>query len=92
MTVKELHSILDSIPYGILTYDNSDYEFDIKAHCIKIIFKDDNIDICILTVDIDRNMSIFTFVFIFESSPHYKCIQAMHNTKTYLEILGFKTI
>ena len=92
MTVKELHRILESIPYGILTYDNSDYEFVIKAHCIEIRFKDDNIHICSLTADKDRDISIFTYIFIFESSPHYNCIQAMHNTKTYLEILGFKTI
>ena len=27
MSVKELLSILDTIPYGILTYGNTDYEF-----------------------------------------------------------------
>lgn len=92
MSVKELYNILKSIPYEILTYGNSDYEFDIKTHCIKIIFKGDSIDICSITVDTDRDMSIFTNVFIFESSPLYKCVQAMKNTKTYLEILGFKII
>lgn len=92
MSIKELLNILYAIPYEILTYNNSNYEFIIKAHCIEIRFKDDNIHICSLTADMDRDMSIFTYVFIFESSPHYNCIQAMKNTKTYLEILGFKII
>ena len=62
MTVKELLSILESIPYGILTYANSDYEFHGMSHGIEIRFEYD------------------------------KCVQAMKNTKAYLEILGFKTI
>ena len=69
MTVKELLSILESIPYEILTYDNSDYEFHGMLHGIEI-----------------RNTFNNTL------HQHDKCVQAMHNTKTYLEILGFKTI
>ena len=91
MTVKELHSILDSIPYGILTYDNSDYEFYDRgmSHGIEIRFEYDNFIKCYLIVYTSGYMRDVTIPYSNESD---KCVQAMKNTKTYLEILGFKTI
>lgn len=93
MTVKELHSILDSIPQEILTYNNSDYEFHEMLHGIEIRFKYGNYVRCYLTVYTSDYMREVInpfhndFLATFE-----KCIQALNNTKTYLEILGFKTI
>jgi hypothetical protein len=89
MTVKELHSILDSIPYGILTYDNSDYEFYERTHGIEIRFEYDNFIKCYLIVYISGYIRDVTIPYW---NDYDKCIQAMKNTKTYLEILGFKTI
>ena len=93
MTVKELFSILESIPYGILTYDNSDYEFHEMLHGIEIRFKYGNYIRCYLTVYTSGYMREVTnpfhndFLATFE-----KCIQAKNNTKAYLEILGFKAV
>ena len=89
MTVKELLNILESIPYGILTYDNSDYEFHGMLHGIEIRFGYDNFIICYLTVYTSGYMRD---VIIPYSNEYNNCVQAMKNTKTYLEILGFKTI
>lgn len=91
MTIKELRSILDSIPYEILTYANSDYEFYGILHGIEIGFKYDNYVRCYLTVYTNGYMREIInpfhndFLTTFE-----KCIQAMKNTRTYLEILGFR--
>lgn len=96
MTVKELHSILDTIPYGILTYDNSDYEFQaVRLHSlsrIDINFLHDNFVVCFIKVL--GNHTIHTCYYEDDTEkPEYKnCFTAMHNTKTYLEILGFKTV
>lgn len=92
MTIKELLSILEYIPYGILTYDNSDYQFLIRTQSIEIIFRYDDIIMCSLTVDKDRDMSSFVYAHKNMQSAYDKCIQAMHNTKAYLEILGFKSL
>lgn len=106
MTVKELLSILESIPYGILTYDNSDYEFlEVKSSSkcilpkIDIHFKYDKLLYCYLDVAPDYTIYEGYAVFcdfdydrVKKSVPYKNCVQAMHNTKTYLEILGFKTI
>lgn len=89
MTVNELLSILESIPYGILTYDNSDYEFHGMLHGIEIRFEYDNFIKCYLTVYTSGYMRDVTIPY---SNEYDKCVQAMKNTKTYLEILGFKTI
>ena len=92
MTIKELHSLLKTIPYGILTYDNSDYEFLIRTRGIEILFEYNNITMCSLTVDKDRDMHSFVYAHKHMQSAYDKCIQAMHNTRTYLEIVGFKFI
>lgn len=89
MTVKELRSILDSIPYGILTYDSSDYEFHKMTHGIEIRFEYDNFVKCYLLVYISGYMRDVTIPY---SNEYDKCVQAMKNTKAYLEILGFKNI
>lgn len=89
MTVKELLSILESIPYGILTYDNSDYEFHEGLHGIEIRFEYDNYVRCYLLVYISGYMRDVTIPY---NNAFERCVQAMHNTKAYLEILGFKTI
>lgn len=93
MTIKELRSILEFMLHGILTYDNSDYEFHEMLHGIEIRFKYGNYVRCYLTVYTSGYMREVInpfhndFLATFE-----KCIQALNNTKTYLEILGFKTI
>ena len=92
MTVKELHSILESIPYEILTYDNSDYEFHGMLHGIEIRFEYDNYIRCYLIVYTSGHMRSIANTFNNTLHQHDKCVQAMHNTKIYLEILGFKTI
>ena len=56
MTVKELLSILESIPYEILTYDNSDYEFHGMLHGIEIRFEYDNYIRCYLIVYTSGNV------------------------------------
>lgn len=89
MTVKELLSILESIPYGILTYDNSDCEFHRISHGIEIRFEYDNSIKCYLIVYISGYMRDVVIPY---NNEYDKCVQAMKNTKTYLEILGFKTI
>jgi hypothetical protein len=91
MTINELHSILDSIPYGILTHDNSDYEFYDRemSHGIEIRFEYDNFIKCYLIVYTSGYMRDVTIPYW---NDYDKCVQAMKNTKTYLEILGFKTI
>lgn len=89
MTVKELLSILDSIPYEILTYDNSDYEFHGMSHGIEIRFEYDNYVRCYLLVYISGYMRDVTIPY---NNEFERCVQAMHNTKTYLEILGFKAV
>lgn len=103
MTVKELLGILDSIPYEILTYDNSDYEFvektNYKPARIEIHFKRDNKLYCYLVVVSDNTIyegyaafCDFDFDKVKKSISYKNCVQAMHNTKTYLEILGFKPL
>ena len=89
MTVKELLSLLESIPYEILTYDNSDYEFHEMSHGIEIRFEYDNLVMCYLIVYISGYMRDVTIPY---NNEYDKCVQAMHNTKSYLKILGFKTI
>lgn len=89
MTIKELLSILESIPYGILTHDNSDYEFHGISHGIEIRFEYDNFIKCYLVVYTSGYMRDVTIPYW---NDYDKCVQAMKNTKTYLEILGFKTI
>ena len=103
MTVKELRSILEYIPHEILTYNNTDYEF-LKVNVntlpkIDIHFKYDKLLYCYL--DIATDYTIYEGYAVFcdfdydrvkKSVPYKNCVQAMHNTKTYLEILGFKTI
>lgn len=89
MTINKLCSILDSIPYEILTYDNSDYEFHGMTHGIEIRFEYDNFIKCYLIVYISGYMRDVVIPY---NNEYDKCVQAMKNTKTYLEILGFKTI
>ena len=75
MSVKELLSILDTIPYGILTYDNTDYQFLFRAQYIEILFKYDNITMCSLTVYKDRDMNSFTYTHSNDMQLAYdKCI------------------
>ena len=89
MTVKELLSLLESIPYGILIYNNSNYEFHRMLHGIEIRFEYDNYVRCYLIIYTSGYMRDITNPY---NNEYDKCVQAMHNTKTYLEILGFKTI
>lgn len=92
MTVSELLNILETIPYDILTYDNTDYIFRLKTYGVEVGFEYDNTIMCSLIVYKDRDMSSFVYAHKSMQSAYDKCIQAMHNTKTYLEILGFKTL
>ena len=72
MTVKELRSILDSIPYSILTYDNSDYEFYGILHGIEIRFEYDNFIKCYLIVYISGYMRDVTIPY---NNEYDKCVQ-----------------
>ena len=103
MTVKELRSILGSIPYDILTCNNTDYEFiEVNVNTlpkIDIHFKYDKLLYCYLDIAPDYTIyegyaafCDFDYDRVKKSVPYKNCVQAMHNTKTYLEILGFKTI
>ena len=91
MSVKELFSLLQTIPYGILTYDNTDYEFKIDVPTITIRFKYDNAIYCYITV-FPNYTSFYGYSTFLKSVAHDNCVKAMKNTMAYLEILGFKNV
>lgn len=103
MTIKELLNILESIPHEILTYNNTNYEFiEVNVNTlpkIDIHFKYDKLLYCYLDIATDYTIyegyaafCDFDYDRVKKSVAYKNCVQAMHNTKTYLEILGFKTI
>ena len=95
MSNKELLDLIDTIPCEILTYGNSEYtvqEITFAPKRVDINFILDNSIICFIKV-FGNNTIHLAYFEDEEEKPKYKdCFAAMEQTKTYLEILGFKIL
>ena len=92
MSTQDLLNMLKTIPYGILTYGNTDYEFQVIERLNRI---DINFILGIKIIGYIKVLGNYTMRLIWyedlKKKPEYvDYFTAANNTMTYLEILGFK--
>ena len=98
MTVKELRSILGSIPYDILTCNNTDYEFiEVNVNTlpkIDIHFKYDKLLYCYLDIATDYTIyegyaafCDFDYDRVKKSVPYNELMTALHELNAYVDTL-----